>query len=393
MATIVFLTSFLPGLFYLWIVWRLDKYDPEPRKWIAFTFFLGMLSVFPATLAEQLVDLFVFPYWESSLRGDHVSVVLSSFFVISPVEEFFKMWAILAVAANRNVFDEPMDALVYGAAASLGFASLENAMYCVRFGSEIYIVRALLTVPGHILFATAWAWGIGMWRFRIKGAPGLLLFIVCFLLSVLFHGLYDALLLSRVTLMVVMTAPLILLMILLTAGSFHHFRKISPYRWSVLPPGIRTAQQLSAKAKIERGLSVGWVAGGTLIYAIISLAIFLVAGAMGAVLSGGRAIQLNPLQPHEGPMMIAATILLTIVLGVSFMLAGVFIGRISKGKTIFEPAIASSIAIALLFVFMAPRSGTAGLLMLLFMGPIFFGLSCLGGWIGEVWQDRSLSRR
>ena len=70
-----------------------------------------------------------------------------------------------------------------------------------------------------------------------------------------------------------------------------------------------------------------------------------------------------------------------------------WIGRISAKKTIFEPAIASSIALALLFVMLAPRSGSSSLLMFLFMGPIFFGLSCLGGWLGEAWQERAERRR
>jgi RsiW-degrading membrane proteinase PrsW (M82 family) len=389
MAALVFLTSFLPGLFYLWIVWRQDKYDPEPKRWIAFTFFLGMLSTFPAALAEQVVDLFAFPFWEVSLKGDLFSVYISSFFVIGPVEEFFKMWAILAVASNRNVFDEPMDALVYGSAAALGFASLENAMYCIRFSSDIYVIRALLTVPAHILFATGWAWGIGMWRFRLRGAGGFLFFLGTFFLSVLLHGIYDALLLSRHPFMVMLVAPLMLLMAVLTFLAFYHFRKISPFRWSILPPGLRTVQQLSVKEKLERGLSVGWVAGGTFIYGIITIIVFLVTGAVGAVLSGGEIVTINLLEPRTGPMMVYTTVLLTVVLGVSFLLAGILIGRLSSRKTIFEPAIASTLALAILFVLMAPTSGTSGLLMFLFMGPIFFGLSCVGGWVGQTWKERT----
>ena len=389
MAAIVFFSSFLPGLFYLWVVWRLDKYDPEPKKWIAFTFFLGILSTFPAALSEQLIDMLVFPYWEGSLRGDLFSVFVSSFFIIGPVEEFCKMGAILVVASNKKVFNEPMDALVYGGAAALGFASMENAIYCIRFGSEIYIMRAILTVPAHILFATAWAWGIGMWRFRIRGVRGLALFFSCFSIAVGFHGFYDAMLLSRDPTLILSIFPLILFMGLLTFLAFYHFRKVSPFRWSMLPTGIRTAQQISAKEKIEQGLSVGWVAGGTFIYGVIIVTVMLIAGAIGAVFSGGETIVFNLLKPGVGPGMIMSLVLFTLVLSFSFLVAGIIIGRVSKRRTIFEPAIASSIALALLFVVLAPKSGTPGLLMFLFMGPIFFGLSCLGGWLGGMWQAKS----
>jgi len=62
MGLLVFALSFLPGLFYLWIVYRQDKYDPEPHGWVAFIFFMGMLATFPAVVVEQLVDSFIYPY-------------------------------------------------------------------------------------------------------------------------------------------------------------------------------------------------------------------------------------------------------------------------------------------------------------------------------------------
>ena len=70
--------------------------------------------------------------------------------VVGPVEEFSK-FAVVRLKAYRSLyFDEPMDGLVYAAAASLGFASLENVLYVVDFGPEVMIVRAPVSTVAHL---------------------------------------------------------------------------------------------------------------------------------------------------------------------------------------------------------------------------------------------------
>lgn len=394
MAALVFILSFLPGLFYLWVIRRQDKYDPEPRAWLAFTFFAGMLATFPAALVEQLVDLFVFPYGEGAGKGDLFSSAIAAFFVIGPVEELCKLLAILAVAANRALFDEPMDALVYAGAAALGFASLENSLYCMEYGSASYVMRAILTVPAHVCFAAVWAWGLGVWLLRARGAGGFFLFLASFAAAISLHGLWDLLLFTQAPLLVLMVLPLLLAMAGITALAFFHFRKISPHRWSRLPPGMRTAQRRAAEEKLRGGLSVGWIAGGTFIHAAVAVTVFLVSGAAASLLPGAGAslLTLGFLARAGEPPMLLALAVLTLLTGAAYFATGIVIGRLSRSRTIVEPAISAVLAVSLLFVLFAPSSGTPGLLAFLFMGPVLFGLSCLGGWIGERWQARAETR-
>ena len=59
--------------------------------------------------------------------------------IVGPVEETSKFLAIRLAVYRSLHFEEPMDGLVYGAAASLGFASLENLIYVLSYGPEVMI--------------------------------------------------------------------------------------------------------------------------------------------------------------------------------------------------------------------------------------------------------------
>jgi len=387
MNILIFFVSFLPGLFYLWLVWRLDKYEPEPLKWIIFIFFLGIITVFPSVFFEELVNLFIFPYREASLHADRMGVILSSFFIIGPLEEFFKMLPVLAISRRKNLFDEPMDGLVYSAASSLGFASLENAMYCITFGSNIYILRAILTVPAHILFATPWAWGIGISTFKVKGFKGVIILLFCYILSIVFHGLYNFLILSKKIGLEVALLPLIIVMILLTIGAFYHFRKISPFRWSILPPGFRTIQKLSAQATFEKGLSIGWTVISTLIYSFLTALFFVIWGVLRISYLHGKFEPAQLITSHISAKPLEMAVL-GVLLGVCYSISGIVIGRISRRITVFEPAIGAIVTLSLFFVAIAPSTRTEGVLLFLFLCPLFFILGFTGGLIGEAWQRK-----
>ena len=102
----------------------------------------------------------------------------------------------LVIWRNKN-FNEFFDGIVYAAFISLGFACLENLMYVIgsdTFGSAITtgVMRALLSVPGHFLFAVIMGYFLGMAKFRPdQRSKYLILSLVCPMLA---HGLFDYLL-------------------------------------------------------------------------------------------------------------------------------------------------------------------------------------------------------
>ncbi len=116
--------------------------------------------------------------------------MFSSFFMIAPVEEFFKLLAVWVGAYRRSDFRSPMDGLTFAVTAALGFVAVENALYILRNGPATVWLRLFYATPGHILFSVMWGYSLGMARFAPSGE----FFIVLrgFLLSVVFHGLYNS---------------------------------------------------------------------------------------------------------------------------------------------------------------------------------------------------------
>ena len=48
------LLAFAPGIFWLWFFVRKDIYRPEPKRLLALTFFLGMVSTIPAAIVNSI---------------------------------------------------------------------------------------------------------------------------------------------------------------------------------------------------------------------------------------------------------------------------------------------------------------------------------------------------
>jgi len=183
--------SLIPCWLWLLWFWFQDWYDREPLRTILVTFALGALATLPAMLFNA-VGVFLL----SGLLGANVvSEWLILFLVVGPVEEAMKLWAVARYAYRRPEFDEPVDGVVYGAAAALGFAAAENVLYLSRFGSEIFIVRGVLSNPGHALFAAFW----GLALSRAKALPNVgsvraRTIARGWMVAALLHALFDALL-------------------------------------------------------------------------------------------------------------------------------------------------------------------------------------------------------
>jgi RsiW-degrading membrane proteinase PrsW (M82 family) len=116
----------------------------------------------------------------------------TSFVVAAGVEEACKILVVYWVVWRRPEFDERMDGIVYACRAGLGFALVENVMYLLSERSlsgqlTVWILRALLAVPGHALWTGMIGYCAARRRFDRTGL-GLL---GGYLLAVSFHGLYD----------------------------------------------------------------------------------------------------------------------------------------------------------------------------------------------------------
>src|ERR1051326_3664445 len=89
-------------------------------------------------------------------------------------------------------FDEPMDGIVYGAVASLGFASLENFLYVAGddHSLRVAVLRAFTAVPGHAFMGAVMGYFAGQARFGLA-EKRVLNWTWAFAVPVALHTLYD----------------------------------------------------------------------------------------------------------------------------------------------------------------------------------------------------------
>ena len=185
MGAILALSGTLPAIVLMALVARYDSKRPEPKKQLYLATLLGGLSTIPV--------IFIQLGLERANPGGMSGALYTAFFVAALTEETAKALALYFAVWRHPAFDERLDGIGYATRAGLGFALVENVGYLM--GAEttsgfigIFVVRAILAVPGHAIYAGY----MGYWAARKKFddvGPGLLGGLA---IAILLHGAYDA---------------------------------------------------------------------------------------------------------------------------------------------------------------------------------------------------------
>lgn len=186
---IIFL-SLLPCLIWLLFFYIQDWYDREPIWLVGTSFLLGIFSTIPALICNSIGIVLVMAFLGHS---NVLSTFVQFFGIVGPVEEGVKLLAVLIFAYKQPEFDEPVDGIIYSAAAALGFAAAENVLYVSQAHSiSILVLRGPLANAGHALFSAFW----GLALSQAKAAPNIgnqrrNIIIIGWLTAATVHGLYD----------------------------------------------------------------------------------------------------------------------------------------------------------------------------------------------------------
>lgn len=173
MLDLLFL-AIAPAVFLFMYIRAKDRYEPEPLHLVLWIFLLGCLSTIPAGLIEIL-----FP-----------DGIFTSAVVAPVVEETCKFLVVYLFIWKSAEFDEPMDGIVYATAASLGFATIENIFYVIDGGLAVGILRAFLSVPGHVIFSCIWGAALGIAKFRPERERAAIILSGLFG-AMLLHGIFN----------------------------------------------------------------------------------------------------------------------------------------------------------------------------------------------------------
>src|SRR5476651_174974 len=146
LPTVIGTAAVAPALLILWLVVAADERPGPPAKvWAAFLLGAASISLLGVVRAPFMSIL-------AAPANPWAAEVLHSVFRVALPEEAVKILVIVAISARRRAFADPMDTVVYGAAAGLGFAAYENLAYLVQHAEmwqSLAVLRSVLTVPFH----------------------------------------------------------------------------------------------------------------------------------------------------------------------------------------------------------------------------------------------------
>src|SRR5881394_3925481 len=146
LPTVIGAAAIAPALLMLWLDIAADERPGPPAQvWIAFLLGAASISLLGIARAPFAAILAV-------PGNPWMTLGLHSVFGVAAPEEIVKVLVIIAVSWKRRAFADPMDTVVYGAAAGLGFAAYENLTYLVQHADmwrSLAALRSVLTVPFH----------------------------------------------------------------------------------------------------------------------------------------------------------------------------------------------------------------------------------------------------
>lgn len=166
--------TIFPSILILIYIIKSDKFkEPTGLKFLAF--FIGILLVIPAGFLNAI---FVWPAERYYLAGF--------------TEEICKFIALYFIFKNRQAFNEPMDAIVYGVLISLGFATYENFEYVFIYSNPdeslyVAILRAFSAIPMHATTAIIMGYYLGMFIFRLEKFS----LQKAIIYPIIFHSMYN----------------------------------------------------------------------------------------------------------------------------------------------------------------------------------------------------------
>ncbi len=199
--------SFAPILIIAFYIYFRDKYEKEPIGMLLWSFILGAFITAPIIVVEGFLD----DIWKAKYEPHHTNLLANAayvaFVVASLTEETFKYIAFLLIWNNKN-FNEKFDGIVYAVFISLGFAAVENVLYVVQNGLGTGVMRAFTAVPAHALFGISMGYYFGLAKFEEN--KKVLRLLLALAVPLLLHGIYDFILFSENTILLLLFIPFII---------------------------------------------------------------------------------------------------------------------------------------------------------------------------------------
>ncbi len=177
-----------PAIFLVFLLYAWDKYEPEPIRQIIKAFVAGAISAIILIVFWILLKA-VSPHFYLQLNS--LPPLKRAFYSAALPEESIKLVTFLLVIFKIKDFNEWFDAIVYAGTISLGFAAVENFFYVLSGGFVTAVVRAVISVPGHLIFGITQGFFLSFAKFS---RPKNLFILLALASAIALHTVFDYLL-------------------------------------------------------------------------------------------------------------------------------------------------------------------------------------------------------
>ena len=160
MFILALIGAIIPMSIYLYFLWKFDKNEREPIKFVLYHFLYGgTIAIILGIIGSKIIS-----YPLNFILTDGTNNLIQIILVAPFVEEIAKATILFKTIYSKNV-DNLTDGLIYGGAIGLGFGMTENFLYFFMFSDSFYnflplfIMRTSFSAVMHC-FSTATIGGI-----------------------------------------------------------------------------------------------------------------------------------------------------------------------------------------------------------------------------------------
>lgn len=224
----IFALIFIPIMIIILLIYYKDKYNKEPIRVLLKYFIFGVIISFIAIYIEKILI-------DKNIFTQDTDLIYTAFIVAGFTEEMLKGLVLLFLSKKEADYDEKIDGIMYSIFLSLGFATIENIIYINTKSSfsifEIGVIRGIISVPAHIMFATTMGYYLSKYKFeknKVKKRQSLFLM---FLIPILIHGIFDFILLIQYKWTIVLFIIYLLCLLKINLDKFNKYLLYSKKRF------------------------------------------------------------------------------------------------------------------------------------------------------------------
>ena len=204
----IYLATVLPPILIGIAIWKSDKF-PEPGKFLVTAFLLGVAIDLPLDFLIILAEDHLAPFlslnleeidlWREGKQEENAifpygTFAFLHFFRAAFLEEGLKFALLIFICVKLEALDEPIDAIVYGAAIGLGYAAMENIGYLHQpDGWTIEMAKnRYYPLVMHCGFGVVMGWLLSQNLFEEQSKfKRRFMLILALAVPVIFHGVYN----------------------------------------------------------------------------------------------------------------------------------------------------------------------------------------------------------